>query len=164
MTEDSFTSPLLLALTPRRRAFVLAMARNPTGDHTSWAREAGYSDKSEGAIRVRAYEAYHDPKVQAAVNELAKSTLGALGPLVAVHAVLNMARNSESSGHIKAVEMILNRTGMAEKQQIEITHRDLTGDALMERVALLAAKHGVDLGNALGSPKLIEGAATEVKE
>ena len=154
----------MLALTERQRRFVLAMASDPLASHQSWAIAAGYKDCGNGGIRVRAHEAYHNLKVQAAVQEVARATLGVQGPLVAVHAVLNMARNSEHPQHSRAVEMILNRTGMAEKQQIEVVHRDLTGDALMERVRALAEKHGVNLGAALGvdGPKQIEGRALEV--
>ena len=139
-----------------RRRFVLAMASDPKGSARDWAIAAGYSDVKEGA-KVRAHECLHDEKVQAAIGEVAKATLGTVGPLLAVHAVLSMARDRESSGHVKAVEMILNRTGMGEKQQIEITHRDLTGDALMERLRFLAEKHGVNLGNLnTTEPKVIE--------
>ena len=154
--DERYMTPALMALRPHRRRFVMAMARNPTGTHSDWAREAGYSDHADG-IRVRGHEAYHDPKVQAAVAEIAKLTLGIDGPLLAVHAVLNMIRDGKHPQHSKAVEMVLNRTGMGEKQQIEVVHRDLTGDALLERIRILADKHGVDLGNLSPAPKLIEG-------
>src|SRR5690348_17387687 len=48
------------------------------------------------------------------------------------------------------LELIANRTGFNEKQQIEVVHRDLTGDALIERVAQLAEKLGVDKNKFLG--------------
>lgn len=152
--DERFMTPSMLALSSKQRAFVMAMARNPLGTATEWARDAGYSDKANGA-RVRGFEAYHNPKVQAAIGDVAKATLGSLGPLLAVHAVLSMARNAEHPQHSRAVEMILNRTGFAEKQQIEVVHRDLTGDALLERIRMLAEKHGVAL-DALPAPKVIE--------
>jgi len=63
--------PCMQALSPKRRAFVMAMARNPMGTHTDWAKEAGYAKRG---LRVRAFETYHDPKVQDAVMEVARAS------------------------------------------------------------------------------------------
>ena len=160
---SDWLGPAMSELAPKQRAFVRAMYERPLGSRTDWAKAAGYSDAAEGA-KVRAHETYHNPKVQAAIVEYGKTLFGTEGVVLAVNGLLALARQPNHPYHTKALELIANRTGFNEKQQIEITHRDLTGDALMERVRLLAEKHGVDLGNALGSPKLIEGAATEVKE
>ena len=151
------------ALTLKRRAFVKAMFDDPGGSRSDWAKAAGYSDVKEGA-KVRAHAAYHDQKVQAAIVEYGKTIFGSEGVVLAVNGLLALARQPNHPAHARALELIANRVGFNEKQQIEVVHRDLTGDALMERVRMLAEKHGVALGNALGSPKLIEGAATEIKE
>lgn len=52
------------------RTFVLAMAADPFGSATAWARAAGDSDKSEAA-KLRGSELLRDPKVEAAIFELA---------------------------------------------------------------------------------------------
>jgi len=141
--------PCMLALSPKRRAFVMAMARNPMGRHTDWAKEAGYAKRG---LRVRAFETYHDPKVQDAVMEVARATLGARGPLLAVHGLLEIAGNPKHQGRLKALELIANRVGFSEKRQIEIVHRDLTGDALIERMKYLSEKLGEPLTNEIKLP------------
>jgi phage terminase small subunit len=143
--EDALTGPAMMALSERRRRFVQAMYVDPYGSATSWAIAAGYSNASEGA-KVRGHECIHDPKVQLAVAEVARATLGTQGPMLAVMGLINIAKDPKHKDYTKAAEMILNRVGFAEKQHIEVTHRDLTGDALMERIVMLAEKHGVNLG------------------
>lgn len=128
------------ALTERRRRFVLAMAADPLAPHSDWARAAGYSDTGEGC-KVRASIMLQDEKVKAAVREVAQATLGTAGPMMAVKALLDVVAMPAHDQRIKAAEAILNRIGMGEKQQIEITHRDLTGDALIERIRFLEAKY-----------------------
>lgn len=152
----------MMALTEKRRRFVWALMTNPEANQADWAREAGFSDVAEGC-KVRACECLQNPKVRAAIQEVARSTLHGIGPALAVAGLINIAKKPDHKDYAKAVEMILNRTGFGEKQQIEVVHRDLTGDALMERVRLLAEKHGVDLGRLVGlEPKLIEHKADEV--
>jgi hypothetical protein len=161
MSEEITLGPCMMALAPKRRRFVLAMFANPFGTRTDWARDAGYSDKREtkrGGIRVRAWEAYHDPKVQAACLELSRATLGSIGPIVATQGLLRIAADPKHRDHTRALELIANRAGLSEKQEIEVTHRDLTGDALIARIRALAQRHGLDAEKLLGlnPPKIIE--------
>jgi hypothetical protein len=79
--EDLMHGPCMSQLTEKRRAFVWAMMSKPFESATDWARAAGYKDSGNGGIRVRAQEALLDPKVQAAVQEVARATLGSEGPL-----------------------------------------------------------------------------------
>jgi phage terminase small subunit len=162
-TEEISLGPAMLALTEKRRKFVLAMASDPFGSQTSWAKLAGYSDRSGGA-KVRAWETYHDPQVQAAIQEVARQLLGSRGPLLATEGLLRIAGDRKHPQHVKALEMILNRTGMGEKQEIEVTHVDLRGDALVERLKALAARLGLDAEKLLGADtKTIEHRADELK-
>src|SRR5260370_19861958 len=149
MIDEELLGPQMKALTVRRRAFVMAMFKNPFGSRTDWAKAAGYSDASQ-ACKVKAHQAYHNPKVQAAIAEYGRTLIGTEGVVLAIHGLLNIARNGEHPQHSREVEMILNRTGFAEKQQIEVVHRDLTGDALMERIAGLAERYGLDTRKLLG--------------
>ena len=139
----------MLALTEKRRKFVWAMLSDPYGTQADWAREAGYSDSSEGC-KVRGHQAFQDPKVQAAALEVSRATLGALGPVLAASGLLRIAAKPDHPQHVKALELLANRVGLQEKQQIEVTHRDLTGDALMARIRELAKKHGLDERKLLG--------------
>lgn len=160
MTGDDLLGPCMMALTDKRRAFVRAMFENPTGSREEWAIAAGYSDRAEGGARVRAFEAYHNPKVQAAITEYGRTLFGTEGMVLALSGMLTIARNPNHPQHAKILELIANRVGFGEKQQIEVTHRDLTGDALIERIRYLESKYG----NSALSQKLIEGEATEIKD
>ena len=83
-----------------------------------------------------------------------------MGPVLAAAGLLRIARDRDHPQHIRALELIANRVGMAEKQHIEVTHRDLTGDALMKRIKGFAERYGLDAGKLLGTdaaePKVIE--------
>lgn len=164
--EPLLLGPAMSVLSPKRRAFVKAMFDNPSGSRTDWAKAAGYSDVKEGA-KVRAHEAYHDQKVQAAILEYGRTVFGTEGVVLAVSGLLAIARQPNHPAHAKALELIANRTGFNEKQQIEVVHRDLTGDALIERVAQLAEKLGIDKRKYLGTEvshetKVIEHKADEI--
>jgi hypothetical protein len=156
ITEIEF-GPCMMVLSEKRRRFVLAMLSDPFASQAEWARLAGYSDKADGA-KVRASEALQDPKVQAAALEISRATLGTLGPVLAAAGLLRIAADPKHPQYVKALELIANRVGLQEKQQIEVTHRDLTGDAVMERISSLAARYGLDAGKLLGvlEPKVIE--------
>lgn len=158
MEDDRCLGPCMLALTDKRRKFVWAMLSNPYGNHADWAREAGYSDKAGGA-KVRAHEVIHDPRVQAAALEVSRATLGTLGPVLAQAGLLKIAANPDHPQHVKALELVANRVGLQEKQQIEVVHRDLTGDALIERIAMLKEKLGL-----ASSMKVIEHKPQEASE
>lgn len=156
----------MMALNERQRLFVLAMAANPFGNPTKWARAAGYSDHKEGA-KVRAFHLMHSPKVEAAVMEFAAGQLNTLGPILATFGMLRIARNPKHPKHLRAIEMVANRVGFHEKTEHKVTvdHRDQTGTAVIERIKAAAAKLGVDPAVLLGANapmKLIEERVHEV--
>ena len=110
------STALMAALSPKWRALVMEMASNPLGTHANWARAAGYSAKA--GLRVRAFEVYHDPKVQSAIMEVARNLMGAEGPLLAVTGLLATGKNPKHQSHAKVLELLANRVGFSEKQQI----------------------------------------------
>jgi hypothetical protein len=154
---DFAHGPAMMALSEKRRRFVLAMASDPFGTLASWGKAAGYSDVKGGA-KIRAHEAMHDPKVQQAVLEVAKQTLGVRGPVLAANALIEIVQDKKHPQHLKAVEMLLNRTGMAEKQLIEVTHHhQLSPDEMLARVQFLQAKYNLPPSfDLMAAPKAIE--------
>jgi len=112
--------PCMMALTPKQRAFVMAMARNPLGTHKDWAKEAGYARRGLG---VRAFETYHDPKVQSAIMEVAKGLMGAEGPLLAVTGLLAIAKNPKHQSHVKVLELLANRVASRKSRQSKLSTR-----------------------------------------
>jgi hypothetical protein len=166
--DDAQYGPAMLALTEKQRRFVLAMASDPFGNPTKWARAAGYSDVGEGA-KVRGFEAMHNPAVEEAVLEYARGQLNTLGPILATYGMLRIARNPRHPKHVKALEMLANRVGMHEttEHRVIVNHTDKTGETVMERIKAAAEKLGVDpsalLGENVAAPpmKLIEGVVEE---
>lgn len=166
--EDIELGPLMRALTEKQRRFVMAMACDPFGSASGWAKAAGYSDTGE-ACKVRGSQLIHDPRIEAAVAEFARGCLNTVGPLLGTHALLTIAADREHPKHLRAVEMLLNRVGLHEKTEhhVSVAHIDQTGAAMAERIKRLAEKYGIDAGRLLGgerveSMKLIEGTAEEV--
>lgn len=155
--------PAMLALTEKQRLFVIAMAADPFGNPTSWARAAGYSDVKEGA-KVRGFHTIHNPAVEEAVLEYARGQLNTLGPLLATFGMLRIARNPKHPKHLKALDMVANRVGLHEivEQRHFVERTDKTAEGAMARIKAAAALLGVDpsvlLGeNVAGGPmKLIE--------
>lgn len=149
MSDDGDYGPAMAALTERQRQFVLAMAADPFGNASKWARTAGYSTV-KGGNRVQGHLLMHNAKIQEAVLEVGRGLLAGAGPILAAHAILRAARTPRGKGHMQAVQMLANRVGMAEVQQVHVRHTDQTGAAMVERIKALALKHGIDPGRLLG--------------
>ena len=164
MDDISEFGPAMARLTAKQRRFVQAMMADPFGTGAGWARRAGYSDKSEAA-KVKAHYLLHSSSIEAAVLEVGRDMLTARGPIVAVAAMLKAAADPEHPKQLQAAEMILNRVGLHETQEIRVTRTDQTGAAMVERIRALAAALGVDPAQLLGAnvqgvqalPKVIEG-------
>jgi len=166
MAAEIVFGPAMLALTELQRRFVLAMASDPLGSAADWAREAGYSDIKDGA-KVRAHHLLKNPAVEAAVLEVGKQMLATVGPVLAAHGLIRMASNPKHKNHARAVEMLANRVGLHEVQEVHVHRTDQTGEAMIGRIKELAGRLGLDAdkligGNAPGA--LIEAKAVEVKD
>jgi hypothetical protein len=153
--------PAMRALTPLQRRFVLAMASDPFGNSARWARAAGYSNVKEGA-KVRGHFLIHDARIEAAAFEVARARLDCEGPLLATAGLLRIARDRNHPKHARAVEMLANRVGLHEVQEVHVRRTDATGEGIVARIKALAADLGVDPAQLLGvnaaapAPKLIE--------
>lgn len=144
--DDHEYGPAMSALSERQRRFVLAMLDIPGCTPTRAAREAGYSDVSE-ACKVRGHYAAHNPRVQAALREEASKRLNSL-TVIAANVMMDVMLDEGTStkDKLKAASAVLDRTGFAAAQNINVnkTITDHSGKAIMERIAALAMKHGLD--------------------
>ena len=160
MSDDDLTidaanfGPAMAALTPKQSRFVLAMASMPLSSAAEWARAAGYSDHKEGA-KVRAHEVLQSESVQAAVLELAKQTLGTVGPMLAARQLIRIASDPKDRNRMKAIEMIAARTGLPEIEQIEVKHV-LDIEQVKERIRVLAAAQGLDGEKLINGPSGVD--------
>lgn len=168
MSEEPEYGPAMAALTEMQRRFVLAMLTIPGCSHSRAAREAGYSDASEAA-KVRGHYCAHHPGVQAAIREEAGKRLNGMA-VIAANVMMDIMLDEEVSpkDKLKAATAVLDRTGFAAAQTINVnkTTTDRTGKAIMERIAALSQKLGVDASRLLGPAPaaVIEGEFLEVKE
>jgi phage terminase small subunit len=153
MTDDQEYGPAMAALSEKQRAFVMAMIEVPGCSNAEAARRAGYSDVAEGA-KVRGFYCAHNPAVQEAMREEAGKRLNS-SSLAAAGVLLKLLTDEaiEPKDRIKAAGMLLDRSGFGAAQTINVnkTVTDRTGPAMLERIAELAARHGLDPAKLLGA-------------
>ncbi len=165
MTDEFEFGPKMRALTEKQRGFVMVLTEFPGTSRAEAARMAGYSDVGEGA-KVRACEMMHDQKIIEALQEQAGKRLWAIS-MKAAWRLEQMLDSPDDAVALKATGMVLDRTGHAAAQNINInqTVTDHSGKAIQERIMRLAEKHGLDANRLLGgiSSPTIEGEFAEVK-
>ncbi len=156
------------ALTELQRGFVMAMIEFPGISFGNAARRAGYSDPGphSSKLRVNGHYCAHNPAVQAAIREEAGKRLNA-SSLAAANVLLALLTDEavEAKDRIKAAGMLLDRSGFGAAQTINVnkTTTDRTGKAIMERIAALSQKLGVDASRLLGPPS-VDAEFSEVKD
>jgi hypothetical protein len=162
MTDEGTTyGPALSGLTDKQRTFVWAMAtvRTPDGKRikrSHAARLAGYMTGENGgnperrrrALDQTAWRLLQDQKIVAAIREVAGREIE--GEAIASAQFLASVRDNEDAplmARLRAADSLLDRGGLAGLQKIAVDHihRDMTGEALMERIRTLAKKHGLDV-------------------
>lgn len=143
--------PAMRALDERQRRFVFAMMSEPFKAASHWAKVAGYSDKSGGA-KVRAHYLINNPKIEAAVAEVSRSTMNIIGPVLATQGLIRIARNVAHPKHHWALEKLANRTGLHEttEHKLVVDHMGSAED-VADRIRKAAAILGVDPATLLGA-------------
>lgn len=165
----SSMGPAMQALpSDRQRAFVIALLENGDNNHTRAAQDAGFAAGSQNSLRVQAHRLAHDPGIQAAMDEEARRRLNS-GKIMAVSSLLTLAKSAaKDSDKLKAIEMVLNRTGLPNQSEHKVTVNDVskTDEEMIARIELLAGKLGIDATKLLGHdrPAVIDVEFTEVAE
>lgn len=156
------------ALNSAKQRFVIAVLELGSTNYSRAARIAGY--KEGPGIKVTAHRLAHNPKVIAALNEEAKRRLQASAPM-AISELLKIAE-TEMDGRLKlkAIEMILNRTGFnaISEHKIDVQHT-YSDPAAIARIRDLSMQLGLDPTKLLGTAgvkidedgQVIEGEFTE---
>src|SRR5258708_6336252 len=134
MTSEFEFGPKMSVLTEKQRAFVMVMVEFPGTTGAEAARMAGYSDASEAA-KVRACQMLQDQKIIEAIQEQAGKKLWAIS-LKAAGRLEILIDSDDDAVALKASGMVLDRTGLAAAQNINInqTVTDNSGKAVMERI------------------------------
>ena len=141
------------ALTEKQRRFVLAMASAPWETPTEWCRMAGYSDHKE-ACKVAAHRLVHEcgDKIERAVREVCIREFRTIGPALAMQGLFAIARNKQHRDHFKALDSLADRVGFHRQttHNVAVQHTDLRGEALLERIKVVAGLLGVPAEKLLG--------------
>jgi phage terminase small subunit len=165
--------PAMLALNERRRRFVLALVMQDIPNYTDAAEEAGFGGRGKNrrnVLKQIGSRLVHEESVLEAIREVAGKHLRGSGLLMAAKSLERMVNDPKHKNHARAVEAMLDRTGLGVEQKISVdhTHTDLTGAAMIERIRELALKHGMDPAKLLGGnapvpqQKVIEGCLSEI--
>lgn len=157
----------MLACNPAQRRFALAAVMYPLAKDWQIARAAGYSDRSHGSVRVAAHRLFHDEKVLAAIRECADKEIRS-SAMLGIATIKKIVRADGHRDQFKAAMALAGLNGFAVAQNININHRDESGQTILEQIKALAERLGVPLDRLLGAPSVaapaIDAEFTEVKD
>lgn len=151
MMEEVEYGPAMAALNEKQRKFVLAMIEHPGCTQAKAAELAGYERNSDLGFRVQGHYVAHHPGVQAAIREEAGKRLNGAA-LIAANVVIGILTDEgvPAKEKLKAAGMLLDRTGFAAVQKIDVTRKDESGGAVLDQIRRLAEKLGVPVAGLLG--------------
>lgn len=170
VTDTEGLGPKMRALNPQQRAFVRALVMTGGSDHTKAARMAGYGE-TPGSQRAAAYRLAHDPKVLAAIKEVAEAEIRT-SILVGTRVLQEIAQDVTHKDRLKAATQLLDRGGLIIQQQLNVHLIQETSESdIIARIQSVAAKLGIDPAQLLGKaaqqaslppPKVVDAEFTEV--
>lgn len=172
--DASGFGPAMKKLSPQQRAWVVAfLETGPQENATAAARASGYGavsgteEQRQQACQTTGHRLRHDPRILDAIQELAKERFRLVAHRATEELVKIMDGNDDKL-RIKAIDMILARTGLNAAQQIEVNHKHdvsaMDDKAMIRRIAQLAESQGMDPIKLLGSRGVIIDAEFEVIE
>lgn len=141
LVENAEFGPAMMALLPRRRAFVVALFAQGATNAAGAARAAGYQTTGT-ALNVEGHRLLHDPKVQEAMHEFARSRLQADSPEY-LRLLRGIARKP-GSDQLGALKLSLALAGHTPVVEVHQRHEHVISydDKLLElqRLARLAGE------------------------
>lgn len=144
--------PAMKALNHRQQLFVIAVLELGSTNYTRAAMMAGYEQKTPEGMRVTAHRLAHTEKVILALNEEAKRRLMASAPMAISELVKIAELENDKKYKLKAIELILNRTGYhaTTEHKVAVEHT-YTDQQTVGRIFTLAKTLGMDPKKLLGS-------------
>jgi phage terminase small subunit len=132
------------ALTENQRNFVFAYVELGGQEAERAAAAAGYGG-TPGSLAVASHRLMHNPKVLAAIKEVADERLRT-GALLGASVLIEIAQNSLHKDRFKAAVELLNRAGLmvVTEHKVTVEHKDPTTLATIARIRALAAGMGMD--------------------
>ena len=168
--EDTELGPAMEALSERQRKFVRAvieLGRNGIENYAEAAREAGYSNISEGC-KVRGHILSHDPRIQAAILEESRKRINLAATVIAIPVITAIAENESVAARdrLHACEMLLNRGGLPAQTEHKVTVEHKQPKQMLELAERLAKEIGIDPARLIGvnpaAATVLEGEFVEV--
>jgi hypothetical protein len=162
MTDDDLgvLGPAMSALTARRRQFVVILLQQVRPNYLRAADTAGFAPagpdtipkKRRAVLKQIGWRLAHDERVIAAINEEVSKRFRSAGALIGLAVMTRIAQTKGHKDQLRAAEMLASRAGFGAEQNINVNHNhvDLTGKAMMDRIRVLAEKHGLDPAKLLG--------------
>lgn len=160
---DAAFGPKMAALTERQRNYVIALLMAGDDNHTRAAAAAGYSQGSEIGLRVTAHRLAHDPKIIEAMKEEGDRRMNAAS-VMAISELCKIARNEMHKDQIKAISMILNRTGFHERTEHKVTVEHKSEPEQIERLKQFARILGLDAKQLLGAAGVVDAEFEDVTQ
>jgi len=142
--DDPDLGKAMAELSPRQRAFVFAYVADGKGSATAAARASGYGE-TDGAQRVQAHRLIHNPKILAAIKELADGRLRSY-TYRAANALIEIADDVTHKDRFRAADTLLNRAGLlvATVSTVEHIHKTEKRSDILDRINEIAKRNGVD--------------------
>lgn len=164
LPENFILGPAMMKLTIKQRRFVIAVLQNSKFNNSEAARMAGYSCENERSFGVIACRLIHNPRIQAAIKELAENEIRSAA-VVAMRGLIDIARNPTHKKHFDACRDILDRADvlLPEHKQTIRVEDNRTDAVVIENVRRLALELGIDPQRVLGKAGVIEGQFVEVR-
>jgi hypothetical protein len=165
--DDSGLGSAMLACSAVERRFAIAAVMFPLAKDWQIAKAAGYSDRSPGGLRVTAHRLFHSERVLAAIRECADKEVRS-GAMLGIATIKKIVRDDLHRDQFKAAALLAGLNRFTVDQNVNINQKitDTSGKAIMERIAALSQKLGVDASRLLGpaGPAVVEGEFSEVKD
>ncbi|MDR3562058.1 MAG: hypothetical protein P4N59_11570 [Negativicutes bacterium] len=142
----------MFALSPSARRFVIAMLEFPSASQAKAAGMAGFSGSPEN-LSSTGWRLAHDPKVQAAIQEEARKRMGAATILAVSKLVELVDQSTDKKVQLRAIEMLLNRTGFnaITEHNINVNNVPSDDEGKIKRIELLCSTLGIDAQKLLGA-------------
>lgn len=150
ITDTTGLGKAMIALNPQQRAFVFAYVETGGQDATRAALMAGYSMTNDNARRVTAHRLAHDPRVQAAIKEVADARLRQ-GAILGAEVLIAIAGDPTHKDRMKAAVELLNRSGLLVTPTVNHVHRSEDDVDRVQRIVNMATQLGLDPRELLGS-------------
>ncbi len=166
--DEGKLGPKMQVLLPRQRLFVAALLETGSNNHMLCAKLAGYVGDNSTLART-GHRLAHDDAVLDAIEEESKRRLRASIIMATSRLVLIAENSPQDKDKLKAIEMILNRTGLHALTESRVIHEHTTaGPETIKRIIDLAKVLGLDpvqlLGHAGVKGEIIEGEFKVVEE